>query len=318
LLHLPFFPEQASTYASRVDGLFIFLVGVSVFFAGLIFFLVLFFAIRYRRRSTTEQPRQILGDLRLEVLWTAIPLGLTMVMFAWGASLYFTAATPPGNATDIHVVAKQWMWKFQHPEGVQEINELHVPVGQPIKLTMASEDVIHSFFVPAFRVKMDVVPGRYTTAWFQATKLGSYHLFCAEYCGTAHAGMGGRVVVMPPADYAQWLSGGATGESLVMAGQRLFQQLGCSNCHHPNGTGRCPALVGVFGKQVRLQNGKTVVADEAYVRESVLNPTAKVVAGYEPIMPPFQGQISEEGLLQIMAYIRSLGGGKTGKTGSKS
>lgn len=312
LSNVPLFPPQASTLATRVDALFMFLVGVSVFFAGLIFCLLLYYAIRYRRRSTSEQPRQIPGNLRLEVLWTVIPLGLTMVMFAWGASLYFTEATPPGNAMDIHVVGKQWMWKFQHPEGPREINELHVPVGQPVKLTMASEDVIHSFFVPAFRVKMDVVPGRYTSAWFEATRVGSYHLFCAEYCGTAHAGMGGRVVVMTPADYERWLGGNASGESLRTAGKRLFQQLGCETCHRADGTGRGPLLIGLFGQPVRLHNGKTVVADEAYVRESVLNPSAKIVAGYEPIMPPFQGQISEAGLLQIIAYIRSLGGGKTG------
>lgn len=312
LSNLPLFPEQASTYATRVDALFLFLVGVSVFFAGLIFCLVLYFAIRYRRRSPAETPRQILGDLRLELLWTVIPLGLAMAMFAWGASLYFTGTTPPRNAMEIHVVGKQWMWKFQHPEGPREINELHVPVGQPVTLIMASEDVIHSFFVPAFRVKMDVVPGRYTRTWFEATRVGSYHLFCAEYCGAAHAGMGGRVVVMTPADYERWLSGGATGESLVTAGERLFQELGCATCHRPDGAGRGPVLIGLFGQPVRLKNGKSVVVDEAYIRESVLDPTAKIVAGYEPIMPPFQGLISEAGLLQIIAYIRSLGGGHTG------
>ena len=180
-MNLPLFPVQASTLATRVDALFLFLVGVSIFFAGLIFCLLFYFSVRYRRRSDAEQPRPILGDLRLEVLWTVIPLGLAMVMFTWGANLYFTEATPPGNAMEIHVIGKQWMWKFQHPEGPREINELHVPVGQPVKLTMASEDVIHSFFVPAFRVKMDVVPGRYTSTWFEATRVGSYHLFCAEY-----------------------------------------------------------------------------------------------------------------------------------------
>ena len=195
---LPLFPAQASTGAVRVDALFMFLMAVSVFFATLIFFLVLYFAVKYRRRSEAEQPRPIRGDLRLELLWTIIPLGLTMIMFVWGARLYFTTATPPADALEIAVVGKQWMWKFQHPEGQREIDELHVPVGRPVKLTMASEDVIHSFFVPAFRVKMDVVPGRYTATWFEATKPGTFHLFCAQYCGTVHAGMGGRVVVMTP------------------------------------------------------------------------------------------------------------------------
>ncbi len=196
------------------------------------------------------------------------------------------------------------MWKFQHPEGQREINELHIPVGRPVKLTMASEDVIHSFFVPAFRVKMDVVPGQYTATWFEATRPGTFHLFCAQYCGTAHAGMGGRVVVLTPTAYETWLSGGATG--------RLFQQLGRAPCHRADGPGSGPSLVGLFGQTVRLHSGETVLADEAYIRESVLYPPAKIVAGYQPIMPTFQGLISEEGLLQLIAYIRSLGGGKTG------
>jgi len=313
LSDLPLFPQQASTGAMRVDALFMFLMAVSIFFAALIFFLVLYFAIKYRRRSEAEQPRPIRSDLRLEVLWTLIPLGLTMIMFVWGANLYFTMATPPADALEISVVGKQWMWKFQHPEGQREIDELHVPVGRPVKLTMASEDVIHSFFVPAFRVKMDVVPGRYTATWFEATKPGTFHLFCAQYCGTVHAGMGGRVIVMTPTAYEAWLSGGATGESPVAGGERLFQQLGCSTCHRSDGTGVGPALVGLFGQTVRLQSGETVLADEAYIRESVLNPTAKIVAGYQPLMPTFQGLISEEGLLQLIAYIRSLGGGKTGR-----
>src|SRR5262249_43940276 len=312
LTDLPLFPQQASTGAARVDALFLFLMVVSVFFASLIFFLILYFAIKYRRRSEAEQPRPIFGDLRLEVLWTVIPLGLTMIMFVWGARLYFTTATPPADALEITVVGKQWMWKFQHPEGQREINELHVPVGRPVKLTMASEDVIHSFFVPAFRVKMDVVSGRYSATWFTAIKPGTFHLFCAQYCGTVHAGMGGRVVVMTPTAYEAWLSGGATGESLMAAGERLFQQLGCSTCHRPDGTGVGPALVGFFGQTGPRQSGKRVVADKANIGKSVLTPPAKIVAGYQPLMPTFQGLVSEEGLLQIIAYIRSLGGGKTG------
>jgi cytochrome c oxidase subunit 2 len=249
------------------------------------------------------------GDLRLELLWTLIPLGLVMIMFVWGARLYITLAYPPADALQVYGVGKQWMWKFQHPSGQREINELHVPLGQPVKLTLASEDVIHDFYVPAFRVKMDVVPGRYTTAWFEATRSGTFHLFCAEYCGTAHAGMLGKVVVMPPAAYEQWLSGGVTGESMELGGARLFQQLGCQTCHRPDAGGRGPALEGLFGRPVRLHNGETIVVDESYVRESILQPQAKIVAGYQPVMPTFQGQISEEGLLQIIAYIRSLRGG---------
>jgi cytochrome c oxidase subunit 2 len=305
--NLPLFPAQASSVAGRVDALFLFLVLVSTFFATLIFVLVLYFAIRYRRRSETEQPPAIHGDLRLELLWTLIPLGLVMVMFFWGARLFVTLSHPPANALEIYAVGKQWMWKFQHPSGQREINELHVPLGQPVKLTLASEDVIHSFFVPAFRVKMDVVPGRYTTTWFEATRAGDFHLFCAEYCGTTHAGMIGRVVVLTPAEYEQWLSGGVSGESMETAGERLFQQLGCHTCHRSDTGARGPALEGAFGRQERLQSGETITVDESYLRESILQPNAKIVAGYQPLMPTFQGQISEEGLLQIIAYIRSLG-----------
>lgn len=301
------FPEQASTVAGRVDALFYFLVAVSVFFSFLIFLLVSFFAIKYRRRSEAERPQAIFGDLRLELLWTLVPLGITMVMFTWGASLYFTLSRPPTGALEISVVAKQWMWKFQHSEGQREINQLHVPLGRPVRLTMTSEDVIHSLSVPAFRVKMDVLPGRYTVLWFEATKTGEYHAFCAEYCGTLHSGMLGRVVVMKPALYEKWLSGGAPGESLASAGERLFRQLGCDSCHRADSSARAPALEGLFGKPVRLRGGGTVIADEDYIRESILNPNAKIVAGYEPKMPTFKGQISEEGLLKIIAYIKSLG-----------
>ncbi len=301
----PLFPEQASTLAERVDALYYFLVGVSALFASLIFLLLIFFAIKYRRRSSTERPRTILGDLRLELLWTLIPLGIAMVMFTWGARLYFTSFQPPAGALEIAVVGKQWMWKFQHPEGQREIDELHIPVGRPVKLTMTSEDVIHSFFVPAFRVKMDVLPGRYTTLWFEATKTGAYHLFCTQYCGTQHSGMIGQVVVMKPVEYQKWL-GGALGESVGSAGERLFQQLGCQSCHLEDGRGAGPSLVGVFGKPVQLQGGKTAVADEDYLRESILNPGAKIVAGYQPVMPTFQGRIREEELLQIIAYIKGL------------
>ena len=305
--NLPLFPPQASTFAAQVDGLYAFLVAVSVVFGGLIVCLLVYFAVKYRRRTELEQPALIHGDIRLELLWTFIPLGLTMVMFAWGASLYVTMSSPPEAALEIHVVGKQWMWKFQHPEGPREINELHVPAGQPVQLVVTSEDVIHSVYVPAFRIKMDAVPGRYTTTWFEATKTGTFHLFCAEYCGTSHAGMIGRVVVMSPAEYEQWLSGGVTGETPVQMGERLFQQLGCHTCHRAESGGRGPTLVGVFGQPVRLQSGTETVVDEVYLRESILRPNAKIVAGYPPIMPTFQGQINEEGILHIVAYIRSLG-----------
>jgi len=309
-----FFPTRASTAAGQVDALFFFMVAVSVFFAGLIFVLVTIFAWKYRRRTGTETPRPILGSLKLELVWTIVPLGLAMVMFAWGAWLYFHISTPPRDALEIFVVGRQWMWKLQHPEGQREINELHVPLGRSVKLTMTSEDVIHSFFVPAFRIKKDVVPGRYTTAWFEATKAGEYHLFCTQYCGTSHAEMTGKIVVMEPRAYEQWLAGGAAVEAPVLAGARLFQQFGCQACHRADGSGRGPSVVGLIGKSVALENKQTVTADEGYIRESIINPQAKIVAGYPPIMPPFKGLIAEDGLLQIVAYIRSLGTEQKAKT----
>jgi cytochrome c oxidase subunit II len=305
-LGFPLFPEQASTMAPRVDQLYFFLLGVSVFFATLILILIIAFAIKYRRRSNDEQPRPISGNLGLEILWTVVPLSLTLVMFVWGARLFFITFYPPSDALEINVVAKQWMWKVQHAEGRSEIDELHIPTGRPIKLIMTSQDVIHDFFVPAFRVKNDVLPGRYTTLWFEATKPGAYRLFCSQYCGTQHSGMIGHIIALEPAEFQAWLSGGATVVSMATAGENLFQKLGCVSCHAQNDTGRGPSLVGLLGKTVRLQSGASVTADEDYIRESILNPQAKIVAGYPPIMPTFKGLISEDGIMQIIAYLKSL------------
>ena len=312
------FPRSASTVAGQVDALFFFLVGVSVFFAGLIFLLIIVFAIKYRRRSPDEQPKPIHGNLALELIWTIIPLGLTLVMFVWGAWLFVTLSKPPADALEVYVVAKQWMWKYQHPEGKREIGELHIPVGRPVTLTMTSEDVIHSFFIPAFRVKKDVLPGRYTTVWFQATKVGEYQQYCTQYCGTGHAGMLSKIIVMEPAAYETWLRGSdSTGPpasataapapvSLAAQGEQLLGQLGCSSCHLPSGKGPGPSLSGVYGKPVKLTSGETITADETYLREHILTPGKKVVAGYPPIMPSFQGRISEDQLAQLIAYIKSL------------
>lgn len=304
--NLPLFPEQASSVASRVDALYWFLVAVSLFFTALIFLLVTVFVIRYRRRKN-PQAQQLHGNLWLEIVWSATPLAIAMVMFVWGANLYFDMQRPPLDAAEVYVVGKQWMWKFQHPEGPREINELHVPVGRPVRLTMTSEDVIHSLFVPAFRIKQDVLPGRYTSAWFEPTKVGEYHLFCAEYCGTEHSQMIGRVVVMEPTAYEQWLSGGTSGESMLSAGARLFEQLGCQSCHAPDSGARGPMLAGQYGQPVQLKSGEIVTADDNYIRESIIEPAAKIVAGYEPIMPTYKGLVSEEGILQLIAYIRSMG-----------
>jgi cytochrome c oxidase subunit 2 len=302
-------PEQASTFAGDVDGLYFFLVGLTIVLSVLISGLILYFAIKYRRKSEEEVPDPIEGSMKLEAVWTIIPFIVSMGIFGWGASIYFNQYRVPKDALDIYVVAKQWMWKFQHTDGQREINELHVPVGRRIKLTMTTEDVLHSLYVPAFRVKMDLVPGRYSYMWFQATKPGRYHMFCAEFCGTSHSGMIGWVDVMQPADYEAWLSGGAAGGSLAQSGEKLFQQFGCATCHKPDGTGRGPALEGVFGKSVLLGDGASVTADEAYVRESILNSQAKIVAGFQrpSIMPTFQGQLSEEQLLQLIEYVKALG-----------
>jgi cytochrome c oxidase subunit 2 len=323
---VPFAPEQASTVAGEVDALYLYLILLTLFFSTLITALIIFFAIKYRRRSPTELPRPNAGSLKLELMWTIIPLLISMTIFVWGASLYFKLYRPLNDdAIEIYVVGKQWMWKFQHQEGQREINELHVPVGSRVRLTMTTEDVIHSFYVPAFRIKADVVPGKYTNVWFQATKTGRFYLFCAEYCGTNHSGMVGYVVVMEPTEYQAWLSGGAS-ESPASQGAKLFQDIGCATCHKAEGEGqgRGPVLKGVFGKQVELEGGQTVLADESYIRESIINPRAKTVAGFTQIMPAYQGQVSEEQLLYLIAYIRSLGtttaggqsGSATGREGS--
>jgi cytochrome c oxidase subunit 2 len=311
---LPLLPHRASTFAPEVDALYGFLAGMSLLFIALIFILITVFAIKYRRRSEGEVPPPVRGSLALEITWIVIPLGLVLLIFGWGAALYFKMyGSAPADALEIFVVGKQWMWHIQHPTGQREINELHIPAGRPIRLTMATEDVIHSFYIPDFRVKKDVVPGRYTTVWFEATRPGRYRLFCAEYCGTKHSEMGGWVIVMDPVDYQNWLGSGGQGrqESLAQAGERLFRQLGCDTCHREESQELGPSLRGLFGRQVVLADGRTIVADEAYLRESILNPNAKIVAGFPSpsSMPTYQGQITEEQVLQLVAYLKSLEGG---------
>jgi len=305
-------PESASTLSGDVDALYFYLSGVTLFFTLLIGGAIIFFVIRYRRRNAFEIPRPIEGSTKLETFWSVIPLLIAMSFFFWGASVFYRQYRPPANALEVYVVGKQWMWKFQHPTGQREINELHVPVGRKVKLIMTTEDVIHDLFVPAFRIKTDVVPGKYTTEWFEATKPGRYHFFCAEYCGMNHSGMGGWVVVMEPTEFENWLSGNANQMSPAAAGQQMFESLGCASCHGANGEGgRGPALLGLAGGNVTLNNGQTVRADEAYIRESILNPQAKIVTGFGPIMPTFQGQVNEEQLLQVVAYIKSLSTART-------
>ena len=307
LIQIPFFPEQASNFAFEVDLFYLFLFALTGFFTVLIGVAAVYFLIKYRRRSQGEVPEQIEGHLKLEIAWTVIPFVISMFIFAWGAKLYYQMYTDPKDALEIFVTGKQWMWRAQHPDGQREINELHVPLGRRVKLTMTSEDVIHSYYIPAFRTKTDVVPGRYTTSWFTPTKVGTYHLFCAEYCGTQHSGMIGKVIVMDYSDYQAWLRGVPREKSPAEAGQQLFTSLACNNCHLETGAGRGPSLQGLFGKDVKLANGATIKVDEAYLRESILNPGAKVVAGYTNDMPTFQGLVTEEQVAMIIQYIKSIG-----------
>jgi cytochrome c oxidase subunit 2 len=300
----PLFPEAASTIAPRVDALYFFLIGVTVFFSLLIAGLIVAFAIRFRRRAPDEIGSRIHGSVALEIAWSIIPLGIVLAIFTWGASVFFAIAHPPDETINVYVVGKQWMWKFQHLSGTREINELHVPVGRAVKLIMTSEDVIHDVFVPAFRVKADVIPGRYTSIWFEPTKPGEYHLFCAEYCGTRHSGMTGRVIVMEADDYQQWLAANPD-RTLADAGEQLYRQLACATCHRPDAVDRGPVLDRLFGSRVRLEGGGQALVDEGYLREAILSPAARVREGHQPLMPAYQGIITEEQLVQLVEYQKS-------------
>src|ERR671933_1522768 len=307
MINFPLWPQQASTMAARVDIFFIYLLLLSGAIATVVVLLMLFFSVRYRRGSRADRTNPPHGNLLIEWTWIIIPLGLALATFAGGAVLYIQMARVPSGATEIQVIGRQWMWNTQHPNGQSEINQLHVPAGRPIKLTMASQDVIHDFYIPAFRIHQDVLPGRYTTMWFTPTKVGEYHLFCSQYCGTQHAEMIGSVVVMDPADYERWLAGGNQQQGLAQQGAALFRQYGCSGCHGASATVHAPKLEGVYGRPVPLQDGRVVIADDQYIRDSILLPRRDIAAGYPPIMPSFQGQISEEDLLKLITYIKSLG-----------
>jgi cytochrome c oxidase subunit 2 len=306
------FPEQASAHAANLDALSYYILSVTGFFAVLIALLLLVFAIRFRRRSDHDRPPHIEGSMALEIFWSVVPLLLALVMFVWGAVLFFDLARPPDDALEVYVVGRQWMWKAQHPAGQRETHTLHVPVDRAVKLTMTSEDVIHGFYVPAFRVQWDVVPGRYTTLWFRATKPGTYDLYCTQYCGTDHAMMVGKVIVMEQPAFERWLRGGADG-SLADKGAKLFRKLQCVTCHSATSQALAPVLENLYNRPVKLDDGSTVLADEDYLRESILKPNAKIVAGYRrpSLMPPYEGEVNEEELLQLIAFLRQLGPGQT-------
>ena len=299
------FPREASTIAPYADALYIFLLLMTIVGVILVAALIFGFSIVYRKEKHPVAT-QIEGSTLLEATWTIIPLGIFLICFVWGALLYFRIYNPPTNAMNIYIVGKQWMWKAEHPGGQHEINALHVPTGRPVQLTMISQDVFHSFSVPDFRVKREVIPGRYTTVWFEATSPGVYHIFCTQYCGTKHSGMIGDVTVLAPEDYQNWTQQSTSGMSLAQNGERLFASMGCNACHNGTAAARGPSLAGVYGAKLTLVNGSQVLVNDAYLRDSILNPSQHVTAGYAPIMPTYQGQISEEGLIDLVEYVKTL------------
>jgi cytochrome c oxidase subunit 2 len=288
-----------------MDALILFMVLVSLIGLTIVILLVVSFSILYQKRRHPVAV-QIEGSTLLEATWTIIPLGLFLIMFVWGSLLYFRIYTPPANAMNIYVVGKQWMWKAEHPGGQHEINSLHIPSGRPIQLTLISQDVFHSFSIPAFRVKREAIPGRYTSVWFEATTPGTYHLFCTQYCGTNHSAMIGDIVVLTPDDYRKWLNQSTSGASLAQNGERLFASLSCNACHNGRPDARGPSLANVYGSRLTLASGATVTADDAYLRESILNPSMHITQGYAPIMPTYQGQVSEDGVISLVEYIKNL------------
>jgi cytochrome c oxidase subunit 2 len=299
------FPREASTIAPYMDQLYLFLVGMTVVGLVLVLLLVCGFSLRYRK-PVHPVAEQVEGSTLLEATWTIIPLGIFLVTFVWGALLYFRIYTPPANSMNVYIVGKQWMWKAEHPGGQHEINELHVPVGRPIQLTLISQDVFHSYSLPEFRVKREVIPGRYTTVWFEATNPGTYHLFCTQYCGTDHSKMVGEVTAMLPEDYKKWTEQSTSGMSLAQNGERIFASMGCNACHSGNPAARGPNLAGVYGSKIQMANGSVQLADEAFIRDTILNPSQHVPAGFAPIMPTYKGQISEDGLIALVEYLKQL------------
>lgn len=300
-------PDSVSAYGNEVDIFALAFTGLITALTLPVFVLIVYFAIKYRRGKPANRANPPQGNTMLELSWSIIPFILMLGFFGWSTALFASRYFPPGDAMNIDVVAKQWMWKFQHPEGQGEIDELHVPVNQPVKLTMASQDVIHSFYVPALRMKQDVVPGRYTTTWFTATKPGTYRLACAEFCGTDHSVMGGKVEVLTETGYARWLDQSSVDQTLAAAGAAIFRSHGCSGCHSPSATVQAPKLAGLYGSPVPLRDGSIVTADDQYLRDSILLPQKQIAAGYPPIMPTFQNVLSEEEVLKLVAYLKSLG-----------
>jgi cytochrome c oxidase subunit II len=308
---LPFAPISASTIATSTDRLFDALLAASAVILLLVFCLLVGFSIRYRRGSAARRgPLPAILQREFEIGWTVATLFAFLFFFWWAGASELSALVPPKQAMEIHIVAKQWMWKAQHPNGLREINVLHAPVDEPVRLVMTSQDVIHSFFVPEFRIKQDVLPQRYTEAWFRATKTGTFHLFCTAFCGTGHSAMIGEVVVMSKPDFAAWLAAQPGAEDLASRGKGLFIESGCAGCHTPGGPVHAPNLAGIYGRSVPLSDGRTAFVDEAYIRDCILEPHKNVPAGYAPIMPSFKGKLDDGQILALTTYIRSLSGPK--------
>ncbi|MBV8279197.1 MAG: cytochrome c oxidase subunit II [Verrucomicrobia bacterium] len=307
IAQIQFFPDQASKMAGQVDTLLLWLIVLTGTVTLAIAAVMIFFLAKYRKRAAADRTPPKTENLAVEVTWSVIPFFMFLGLFGWGAKIYFDESVDPKNAMEVHVIGKQWMWKLEHLQGKREINQLHVPLGETVKLVMTSQDVIHSFFMPAFRIKEDVLPGRYTTQWFKATKPGTYPIFCAQYCGTNHALMIGQVIVMAPSDFAAWLKTGRETVSVAQRGEQLFHSFGCSGCHAAQAAVRAPLLEGIYGSQVPLADGRIVNADERYLRDCILIPNTQIVAGFDPVMPSFQGRISEDDVFAITTYIKSIG-----------
>ncbi|HEU4601640.1 MAG TPA: cytochrome c oxidase subunit II [Steroidobacteraceae bacterium] len=297
--------HAVSTLGHRVDVLFLVMTLVTGIVALGIAALLLIFSIRYRRGSKADRRNPPSGVRWLEITWIAVPLAIFLGLFAWSSVVFSQFYRPPADAAHIYVVAKQWMWKLEHLNGKREIDQLHVPLGRPVELVMTSQDVIHSFYLPDFRVKQDVLPGRFTSLWFTPTQLGTFHLFCAEYCGTDHARMGGGIVVMPPDEFANWLAEGNHAPDLASRGFALYRELGCSGCHEPTSTVHAPDLRGLYGRTVHLSDGSAVLADENYIRDSILEPKKQVAVGFAPVMPSFHDQVTEDQVIALIAFIKS-------------
>jgi cytochrome c oxidase subunit 2 len=305
----PLLPYEDSNYAGRVDAIFVSLLVLCSLITLAVFIVIIFFSIKYRRGSKADRSHRLSEktEIGIEFTWIVIPLVIFIGLFIWAGNVYYEMFNPPADGVAIYVIGKQWMWKIEHATGQREINQLHIPVDRNIILTMTSQDVIHDFDVPVFRIKHDVLPGRYSRMWFKATKTGTYHLFCGQYCGDFHSLMIGDIIVMTPADYAAWLEHEEpnTSESLASEGSRYYHSLGCSGCHEGSQVVRAPSLVGLYGEPVPLQSGQVVKADEDYLRDSILQPSKDICAGYQNIMPAYQGSLSEEQVIALIAYIKS-------------